>query len=195
MPYDPQRHHRRSIRLKGYDYTQPGAYFITLVTYQRECLFDKISAGKMQPSATGMRVAYDWEHIPEHFPSASLDEWIIMPNHLHGIILLSTGEASADKIIGDLISLPADASPRHPIGTTSGSIGAILQNFKSITSRKINQAAGSPGAPLWQRNYYEHIIRNKQEWERISDYIRINPLRWEEDQIHPSALSNPIHRE
>ena len=116
MPYDPQRHHHRSIRLKGYDYTQPGAYFVTLVTYQRECLFGEISAGKMQPSANGMRVAYYWEQIPEHFPSASLDEWIIMPNHLHGIILLSTGEASAGNGAKSPKFLSADASPRHPIG-------------------------------------------------------------------------------
>ena len=109
---------------------------------------------------------------------------------LHGIIVLGTGEASASQDIRQVIKFTADASPlqhKRPIGTASGSLGAILQNFKSITSRKINHLEGSQGSTVWQRNYYEHIIRDEQEWERISAYIRTNPTHWEEDQEYSST--------
>jgi REP element-mobilizing transposase RayT len=190
MKYNPSTHHRHSIRLKGYDYSQPGAYFVTLCTWQRECLFGEIHADEMQLSAAGKVAAYYWKRIPVHFPTTSLDEWIIMPNHLHGIIILGTGDASAGQDIRQGIRFSADASPlqpQRPIGTASGSLGAILQNYKSITSRKINPLEGSQSSTVWQRNYYDHIIRDEQEWERISAYIRTNPTHWKDDQEYLST--------
>ena len=99
MPYDPEKHHRRSIRLKGYDYTQPGAYFITLVTYQRECLFGVLLAGETRLNRIGKIIERCWRGISTHFPTVLLDGFIVMPNHLHGLIILQdrTGEASAGK--------------------------------------------------------------------------------------------------
>lgn len=195
MRFDPAVHHRRSIRLKGYDYSQAGVYFVTLVTYKRDQIFGKIVNGEMQLSKEGQVVAYHWNLIPAHFPAAELDKWVIMPNHLHGIIILRTGEASAAHDSGSSLSRLADASPQRTIGTATGSLGAILQNFKSVSTRKINQVEASPGVRLWQRNYYEHIIRNETEWQRIRDYIQVNPLHWQEDQLHRSAESNPFNLE
>jgi putative transposase len=205
MPYNPQVHHRRSIRLKGYDYTLPGAYFVTLVAWQRECLFGTIQDDESVLSQVGNTVAACWRHLPAFF-AIRLDEWVIMPNHFHGILLIEAqgkgeasasaaravsqfhladaqgkGEASATAI--QAVSRPhlADASPQRPIGTPPGSLGAIVQNFKSITTRKINQLRHTPGVPVWQHNYYERIIRDEAEWDRIRQYILDNPRRWQED--------------
>jgi REP element-mobilizing transposase RayT len=132
-----------------------------------------------------------WLRLQDFFPICH-DEWVIMPNHLHAIIWIqdsSTGEASTARNLGFSWPSLADASPQcQAIGTRSGSLGAIIQNFKSISSRKINQdqhSPGSPGAPTWQRNYYEHITRNQAELERIRQYIADNPRHWAEDQENP----------
>ena len=169
---DTLRYHRRSVRLKGYDYSQPGAYFVTIVTYQREAMFGEIMNGAMQLNPLGKLVEKCWLTISTHFPQARLDEFAIMPNHLHGIILLSTGEASADNA-PTLPTNPisADASPLHPMGTKPRSIGAIIQNFKSISTRLANSLYFNPGSKLWHRNYFDHIIRNERELNDIRQYI------------------------
>jgi putative transposase len=183
MPYNPQVHHRRSIRLKGYDYTLPGAYFVTLVAWQRECLFGTIQDDESVLSQVGNTVAACWRHLPAFF-AIRLDEWVIMPNHFHGILLIEAqgkGEASVSAARAVSQFHLADASPQRPIGTPPGSLGAIVQNFKSITTRKINQLRHTPGVPVWQHNYYERIIRDEAEWDRIRQYILDNPRRWQED--------------
>jgi REP element-mobilizing transposase RayT len=111
-----------------------------------------------------------------------------MPNHLHGIVLLSDrkGEAFADRVSDVSKTDPANASPQRPIGTQPGSLGAIIQNYKSITTRRINTLRGTPGAPVWQRNYYEHIIRNKRALQAIRQYIHNNPRQWNLDRDHPA---------
>ena len=206
MPrYDPRRHHRRSIRLKGYDYSQPGAYFVTMVARQREHLFGEIllctgeaSAGStIEPTESGVAdaspqriklttvgeiVLKAWQKIPAHFPFTRLDEFVIMPNHFHGIIWISTGEAFTTGNYSQVEQVPVNASPHHPIGTQPGSLNAIIQNFKSISTRKINQARNTPGNKIWQRDYYERIIRNDQELNAIRQYIRENPFNWPQDQ-------------
>ena len=187
MKFDPQKHHRRSIRLKGYDYTQPGAYFVTMCTWHRETLLGDIIGGEMRLSAMGQIIEIEWRRLTDHFNHLELGAFVIMPNHVHGILILSTGEASAQ-----IVSYPAeirwaDASPQPPIGTQPGSLGAILQNLKSVSTRKINQLQCTPGAPVWQRNYYEHIIRDEADWRRIAAYIQNNPARWTDDQLHPQA--------
>ena len=190
MPYDPQKHHRRSIRLKGYDYTQPGAYFVTLVAHQRDCLFGEIVDDKMRLNAVGELAQGIWLSLPRHFPALTLDEWVIMPNHLHGVLVIGgageadhrKGEASAVRLSGIAEPLAADASPLH--GTQSASVGAIVQNYKSVTARKINAHRRTPGALVWQRNYYEHIVRNDADLHRIRQYIVNNPLKWTLDDLH-----------
>jgi putative transposase len=174
-------HHRRSIRLPGYDYSQPGAYFVTLVTKNREELFGHVVNGQMLLNDIGICAASVYKTLPEHFP-IRITSWIIMPNHLHGILILPRmGEASVSTISDFIFDVVPDASSRRPIGTTSGSLGAIVQNYKSISTRRINYKRHAPGAQVWQRNYYEHIIRGDEEYHQIADYINNNPQRWAED--------------
>jgi len=179
MPYDPSIHRRRSIRLKGWDYTTPGAYFVTTVVQGRTCLLD--------PPPVRAMVRAVWESLPERFPAVRLDEFVIMPNHVHFIVWITEGDARGGGGIppvgADLVSTPfADESA--PSGV---SLGRIVQTFKSITTVEYIRGVKRHGwAPflgrLWQRNYYEHIIRNRQELQIIRRYICDNPARWTEDR-------------
>ena len=191
--YDPEKHCRRSIRLRELDYACAGAYFLTIVTFARECLFDD--------SLLRRAVEMSWCDIPRHFAQVTLDEWVIMPNHLHSIIVIG-GDPRRGEAFPDARSLtrqsafakrnlqPAhsrgDASPlQPPRGVTHGSLGAIIGNFKSVTARRINQIRDTPGATIWQRNYYEHIVRDEDDLNRIRSYIAENPERWEYDRENP----------
>ena len=170
--------HRRSIRMPGYDYTQPGAYFITLCVQQRECLFGVIDDAGMHQNPYGELALACWRAIPTHFTFVALDSFTLMPNHFHAVVVI-TGNPGAP---------PTDAAPAlPPHGTAPGSLGAIVQNFKAVTTRTINARRGTPGQPVWQRNYYEHIIRGERDLHAIRDYIENNPLRWALDSLHPNA--------
>lgn len=192
--YDPLRHHRRSIRLKGYDYTQAGAYFVTMCAHGRECLFGDIANGVVRLNDCGRIAAAGWNALPRHFAHATLDAFVIMPNHLHGLVLLSAqgkGETFAGRPSDRAGAGAANASPQRPNGTQPGSLGAILQNFKSISTRKINTLRATPGAPVWQRNYYERIVRDDRALNAIRHYIANNPLKWALDRDNPT-LSRPL---
>lgn len=187
MTHDADRHHRRSVRLKGHDYAQPGAYFVTVCTRDWECLFEHAVNGEMRFNDAGQIGARCWADICHHFPHVALDARIIMLNHVHGIIVITEfrrGEASDSCAASNTQIGVSDASPlqQRPNGTQPGSLSAIAQNFKSITTRKINTARGTPGSPLWQRNYYEHVIRNDQELNAIRQYILTNPTTWTTDE-------------
>jgi REP element-mobilizing transposase RayT len=188
LKYDPRIHHRRSIRLAGYDHAAPGAYFVTLVTRGRECLFGEVSPdGLVRLNDDGLMIEAEWIKLPKHFPQARLEDYVVMPNHLHGIVVAGRGEASASS------QLPsnergADASPLQPHGTHRGSLGAIVQNHKSVSSRRLNARRGTPGLPAWQRNYYEHVVRNRADLDRIRRYIRDNPARWAADSLNPNTV-------
>jgi putative transposase len=196
--FDPNRHHRRSIRLPGYDYRQAGVYFVTICTHQKELLFEDPILRRVAETL--------WQRIPRHFPHVQLDTWVVMPNHIHGIIIITgdphcRGEASQatdshtkprpDSASGS-VSQPAsgDASPLpdRPTGVSPGSLGAIVGNFKSITARRINRLRRMPGLPVWQRNYYEHIVRDERALNAIRQYIATNPARWAWDTYNPAAL-------
>jgi REP element-mobilizing transposase RayT len=205
MRYDPEKHHRRSIRLKGYDYTSPGGYFITLVAQGRVCLFGKIAKGEMQYSERG-QIAYEyWLAIPDHFHNAELGAFVIMPNHMHGIIILKESlDASRRRDIiyiephmgttcrapteASMDRAPTEASTEHFQKPVVGSIPTIVRTYKAAVTRKIvAQFGGMPD--LWQRNYYEHIIRNDDEHKRIHLYIESNPLHWISDEENPEMKS------
>ncbi|HZQ08356.1 MAG TPA: transposase [Anaerolineae bacterium] len=192
--YDPDRHHRRSIRLQGYDYTQAGLYFVTIVAFGRELLFENSIFKRI--------VETYWKKIPQHFDSVSLDEFVVMPNHLHGIILIEdarrgealpkvsplTGHRTTIQRKRTVNNVVGNASPLQsamPRAVDSGSLGAIVGNFKSITARRINAVRHSPSAPVWQRNYYEHIVRHEDDLNRIRAYILNNPTQWASDQENP----------
>jgi REP element-mobilizing transposase RayT len=176
MKYDPQKHHRRSIRLPDYDYSQPGAYFITLVTYQRDCLFGSIVQGEMQLSSMGKVAEDHWHLIPEHFAQVELGAYVIMPNHVHGIIIINGySNASAFERTGTTMSCPYIA--REKFGKpVKGSIPTIIRSYKASVTRSIQQGWNASG--IWQRNYYEHIIRDEAEYNRIHKYIESNPANW-----------------
>ncbi len=185
--YDPQKHHRRSIRLKDYDYTQPGAYFVTIVAWHRQAIFGQVQAGEILLSPAGEIVRQVWENLPRHFKNITLGCAVVMPNHFHGIIFIEgRGEASAGINCTSPSIHRADASPLHgPKGTTTGSLSAIIQNFKSISSRKIARVMDRTGYPLWQRNYYERVMRNDDELRQMAEYILNNPSGWDTDNENP----------
>ncbi len=185
MPkYDPRKHHRRSIRLRGYDYSQPGAYFVTICTYQKECLLGDVRAGEMALSPYGRIVQRAWDDLPNHYPHVELDAWVIMPNHVHGIIVLGSDAAGACGVQVGLSPAPAafPSSRRH-------GLSEIMRALKSFSARRINRLRRSPGTSFWQRGFYDHIIRHDREMDAIRQYIADNPLKWEFDQDNPSNIS------
>ena len=190
MKFDPQEHHRRSIRLKGYDYTQPGAYFVTMVTFQREDLFREIVDCEMRLTWTGKLVKREWERLPHRFPHIQLDEFIVMPNHIHGLILIidparGTAANNEEEDLKITRCAPANRAPTHreqfgkPV---RGSIPTIIRSFKSAVSLRVNRSRFSLGAPVWQRNYFERVVRDQSELERIRAYIHQNPAQWAENR-------------
>lgn len=180
---------RKSIRLKDYDYSQPGGYFVTIVTQNKECVFGEIVNGNMILSSYGEIIDQCWNKTPNNFYNIELDSFQIMPNHIHGIIHIVDNIVGAKHSIKKLHkignNLQRNASPLQPNGTNTGSLGAIIQNFKSVTSRKINQIHKSPGQKLWQRSFYDHVIRNETELKNVRKYIEDNPLKWELDIENP----------
>jgi len=167
VKYDPNQHHRRSIRLPGYDYRQAGWYFVTLVTQGREWLFEDLAMRRVAENL--------WEQIPRHFPHVSLDEWVVMPNHLHGIAVITSGN-DVDRTI-------STGGPH----LVPGSLGAIILNYKSVSTRRLNQMRGLSGRQVWQRNYYERVIRSDEELRAIRQYIVNNPAKWELDEHYTSG--------
>ena len=161
MRYDPKKHHRRSIRLKGYGYSQAGAYFVTICTHNRELWLENDAYRKIL-----QRI---WNELTNHYPQIRLDEFVIMPNHVYGIIW----------IIGGAIH-------ESPLHRSRSLLSKIIGYFKMNTAKQINILRATPGIPLWQRNYYEHIIRTEDELNRIREYIRNNPLQWELDRENPN---------
>jgi REP element-mobilizing transposase RayT len=192
VKYNPDKHHRRSIRLPKYDYSSSGAYFITICTHQRECLFGEIVDGEMQLNPLGQLVHVCWQRLPFHFPNLQLDAFVVMPNHVHGILVLADsrkGEASGRGRVAQYENHCPDASPLQPRGTIPGSVGSIVQNFKSVSAQRINRHCQPNTIKIWQRNYYEHIVRNEESLQYIRQYIQNNPLSWQDDQLHPNVPS------
>lgn len=189
MKYNPEKHHRRSVRLKGYDYSLSGAYFITLCAKDRECMFGQIIAGKMILNEYGEIVRKYLEYLPEHFSNVQLDMHVLMPNHIHGIIIINNIRR------GEVVS-PPDMSPhlhRYVTQTQGGktpplqhnpTLGNMIAYFKYQTTVKINYMRNAL-CPVWQRNYYERIIRNERELTKFREYVQNNPLQWALDKENP----------
>ncbi len=175
MKYDRNKHHRRSIRLPGYDYKTPGAYFITICSWQRECLFGEVIDDTMQLSLYGKTVFFNWSILPKRYPNVELDNFIVMQNHVHGIIVLKDSReinyTESDK-------LALKKSKIHPLSE-------IVRGLKTSSARRINQMRYLTGVSVWQRGYYEHIIRNEESLFAIREYIINNPLSWGKDELYP----------
>lgn len=182
MKYDPQKHHRRSIRLKGYDYTQPGAYFITICAHQRQHIFGEVINGEMVLNETGKMARDEWFRTAELRPYMELfqDEFVIMPNHGHGIIwIVGARHCRAPTDVLEKFGKPV-----------KGSIPTIMRAYKSAVTYAVNAAHILRGAVLWQKNYYEHIIRNDRELNNIKWYILNNPLNWQLDRDNLQNIRN-----
>ncbi len=186
MSYDPTKHHRRSLRLSGYDYAGQGAYFVTICAYGRRCSLGEVAGGQVALSKCGSLVAECWHALPEHF-TVGLDAFVVMPNHIHGILFITDrseprGGQSIRAGIPVKPELSANALPlRSWRGARAGSLAAIVQNFKSVSTRKINELQGVH-AKFWQRNYYERVIRDDDELNAVRQYVLDNPQQWDSDE-------------
>jgi len=177
MAYDPRQHHRRSIRLPGYDYSQEGAYFVTICTHNRECISGEIINARMHLNRFGEITQEQWLRTAIVRPNISLDSFVIMPNHLHGIIIITNTRR------GD----PAGRPYPRSHGPDPCSIGAIIGQFKSVATKRINILRGTPGTRVWQRNYYEHVVRD-EDVNLHRRYILDNPVQWDTDDDNPNRL-------
>ncbi len=182
MESDKKYRYRRSIRLKGYDYSQPGAYFITICTSNRECLLGEIDNQQMKVNELGKIVVGFWLSLPTRYPSLELDEFVIMPNHVHGIIVITEA---------------IDELPRHKLSEQKQRRKMLLPKvvgyFKMNSAKAVNQHRLLSCQSLWQRNYYEHIIRNEAELDRVRRYIVDNPAKWNQD--YDNLCGNPDQEE
>ena len=169
--YNPLLHHRHSIRLQGYDYSQEGLYFVTICVQNRINVFGKIVNGQMILNENGKIVEQTWLDLPNHNPHIRPDIFCIMPNHIHTIIEITVPVGAGSK--------PAQNTP-----SINHKLSEIVRQFKTFSSRRINQLSGKQGKPIWQRNYYEHIIRNEISYNNICWYIMNNPQKWEDDKLY-----------
>ncbi len=159
-------HRRKRTRLAGFNYREPGMYFVTPCAHLRQTRFGVVRDGAMRPSEVGHMVISVWREMPLTFPQATLDSWVLMPNHFHGLILLDADHVETNPALGD-----------------------IMKWFKSITTNRYIHSVRDHGWPrfdghLWQRNYYDHIVRNEADLNRIREYIENNPATWEADQLY-----------
>lgn len=225
MVENPRPHRRRSIRLKDYDYTRAGAYFATLCTRDRARVFGAVADDEMRLNEYGRKVADCWSWLAEQYPYVILDEWVVMPNHFHGIIVITDdrpdgadadaygsgrgGSDGDDRTDGSGRggsgrggSRTAPTGPRDdpmgPRNVPTGDpqtvppkrkpLGRLIGAFKTVSTKHVNEIRSTPGAKLWQRNYYEHVIRDDSSLRRIHEYIANNPRQWGFDRENPDRL-------
>lgn len=225
--YNPDFHHRRSIRLKGYDYSLEGLYFITICCQNRICRFGTIENGKMTLNEFGIIAHNEWVNTPKIRPNVELGEFIIMPNHIHGIIAITdrppigrgelhsplmhsiqihsplldsddikkgvcktpqpdvgnTGEYNRGECISPIPDVCNRGECNSPLRSPSQTVGAMVRGYKSSVTKQLGLLGLNE--KLWQRNYYEHIIRNDQSFQNITEYIITNPLKWDNDTFNP----------
>jgi putative transposase len=188
MPkFDPQKHHRRSIRLKGYDYASAGGYFVTIVAWRRECLFGEVLNGEMRLNRYGEIVQNWWMEIPIHFLNVETGAFVIMPNHVHGVIFIVDRRGTV-PVPDDNVHPDIKGGETPPLRLPT--LGQIIAYFKYKSTKEMNllDKTGTV-TKFWQRNYYEHIIRNEEDLQNKTDYIRANPLLWDEDDENPVNAS------
>jgi putative transposase len=206
MQYDPLKHHRRSIRLKDYDYRSPGAYYVTAVTRGRLSFYGEIVNAELSFNAAGQMVERWWLELLNKFPTIELDEYVVMPNHFHGILVITDGDQgqgahpgapqpehhddAADGVAADGVGADLRVRP-GPDGDARPSLPTIMQWFKTMTTNEYIRGVKTLGWPafpgqLWQRDYYEHVIRNPAELDAIRLYIANNLTQWALDEENPA---------
>jgi putative transposase len=201
MTFNPARHHRKSIRLKGWDYSRPGAYFVTMCVQNRECFFGKIISGRMVPNAAGKMVEKWHLELANKFTNIKIDEYVVMPNHFHSIIIIAGADlrvcpsfhCNYESIDGQTKMGEHTGSPRRET-KNNNNLSSIMQWFKTMTTNEYIRHVKTNGWPpfagkLWQRNFYDHIGRDENELFRIRQYIRNNPQNWDADDEKPISKS------
>jgi putative transposase len=201
MKYNPQKHDRESIRLQGYDYTQTGFYFVTVCTHNREMLFGEINKGVMILNDYGKIIHDEWMKSGKIRNNIKMNTFVVMPNHFHGIIeiisrsVLNTPSLNTPSLNTPSLNTPSLNTPAEikndnrayvntPLRSPSQTIGSIVRGMKSAMTKQINELRHTPGTKLWQRNYWEHIVWNKNELNRICQYIQNNPQKWDDDKLN-----------
>lgn len=179
MSDNPEIPQRRSLRLKGYDYSQAGAYFVTICAHGKECLFGEVIENEMKVNELGRKVQEVWDDLPVHYSHVATDVFVVMPNHVHGVIVMR-----------EEIEIGLVGAGLKPAPTKRHGLPEIVRALKTFSAQKINELREISGAPVWQRNYYEHVIRNDADYNRIAEYIANNPQRWIEDSLHPDAINS-----
>ena len=186
--YSPQR---RSLRLDGYDYSQEGAYFVTIVTQGRDCLFGEVRDCRMSLSRAGEMVSHVWKELPGRFPNVNIENFIVMPNHIHAVVDMHGVGA---PLVGARPIAPTDSRKEDRATTrVAPTLGAVIGSFKSLTTVQYARVVRQEGWPafqgrLWQRNYYEHIIRNAESRRSIPEYLASNPENWSNDPENPHSV-------
>ncbi|MBN1257694.1 MAG: transposase [Planctomycetes bacterium] len=179
---DEELPQRRSIRIPEYDYSTSGAYFITICSYLRKCVFGQVKHDEIQLNNLGLLIQEEWQNTSLLRKNIALDKWVIMPNHFHGIIWID------EKCRGTACCARNETTEQFG-RLVSGSLPAVIRSFKSAVSKRINELRHTPGTKVWQRNYYEHVIRNEDDLTRIRQYIIDNPAKWANDEENPANLN------
>lgn len=186
------------MRLAGYDYSQLGAYFVTIVTLNRECLFGEVVNGEMAPNGVGEAVTACWHEIRSHFPTVEPDAFVLMPNHVHGILVIadSVGAGSSRPQVPPILEGGSQIGAETPKGAETAplqrpTLGQVVAYFKYQSTKVVNGQRGTPSGRVWQRNYYEHVIRGEDELDRVCQYIQGNPGKWELDPENPARQAAP----
>lgn len=189
MSHNTDLPRRKYLRLRSYDYASAGGYFVTICTHQQAFLFGAVQEGVVSLNNAGRIVEQFWEELPQHYPTAVLDSFVIMPNHVHGILFLQ----SIDEIRSGRRPDPTGSVNR--VDARSGhrpdpTLSDIIRSFKTFSANRINKLRDTTGQPLWQRSYFERIIRNERELNNIRQYISDNPVRWEFDWENPDRIKS-----
>jgi len=182
-----EKHQRRSIRLKEYDYSNEGAYFVTIVSHNRMNIFGSIHHGRMNLNQTGKIVENTWLEIPSHYPYVQTDAYVIVPNHIHGILIFESVGATHE-----VSRIQRQGSPLHamPQPIKRQPLDVIVGSFKSAATKHIHRVGYLTQKTIWQRNYYEHIVRDDEDYQRIVEYFEMNPSNWELDNENLEKRNN-----
>lgn len=182
-------HHRRSIRRRDCDYAPQGVYFVTICTHARACWFGAVVDGEMVLNAMGRIVAEEWQSTAVLRPTVELDAFVVMPNHVHGIVVIVGDDDRGDGGGRDGRGMVhhAPTTPSAFSKPRANSLGTIVGAFKASVTRSARRASMVHGTPLWQRNYHEHIVRNESDLDRLRKHIAVNPARWDEDSLYSAG--------
>jgi putative transposase len=183
MESDKDQPSRRSVRLPGFDYSNVGMYFVTICAHERRCIFGEVCENKTVLGPIGQIISTCWTEIPQHFPNVEIEEHVVMPNHMHGILTIHANWTDANGQNKLAAAMESFGKP------TPRSIPTIVRSFKAAVSKRARESGFAKGESIWQRGYYEHVLRNTQEYVEITHYILQNPAHWSDDEDNPNRKS------